>query len=216
MIDLENYTIHDLTLTLDEKITGFSSQTAKTFQEDGWNATWLNIYSHAGTHMDAPFHFAVNDKRVDEYRPNDLMGKAWISRIDIYQEQQLIEVDDLGKVSSKIEPGDSLLLQTNWSKKVGLPEYRDGLPRISKELAQWCVGKHIKILGVEPPSVADVNNLKEVTEIHRILLGGGITIVEGLTNLDLITKEQVFFMALPLKVGKGDGAPARVIAFEEN
>ena len=71
------------------------------------------------------------------------------------------------------------------------------------------------MLGVEPPSVADVNNLEEVTEIHRILLDGDVIIIEGLTNLRQIRRDQVVLIALPLKVEGGDGAPARVIALEE-
>jgi kynurenine formamidase len=67
---------------------------------------------------------------------------------------------------------------------------------------------------VEPPSVADVHNLKEVTDIHRLLLGADIIIVEGLTNLEAIQTDCVWLMALPLKIGRGDGAPARVVAFE--
>ena len=77
------------------------------------------------------------------------------------------------------------------------------------------VQKSIGILGVEPPSVADVNNLEEVTKIHQILLGGDVIIVEGLCNLDLIEKPKVKLIALPLKVTNGDGAPARVIAIQE-
>jgi kynurenine formamidase len=60
-----------------------------------------------------------------------------------------------------------------------------------------------------------VEDLAEVTHIHHILLGGGVVIVEGLKNLDRIRAESVFLLALPLKIGGGDGAPARVIAFEE-
>jgi kynurenine formamidase len=70
------------------------------------------------------------------------------------------------------------------------------------------------MLGVEPPSVADVNNLPEVTKIHEILLGGGITIIEGLCNLDQIKAEFVTLIALPIKYKNGDGAPARVVAIE--
>jgi kynurenine formamidase len=62
--------------------------------------------------------------------------------------------------------------------------------------------------------VADVNNLEELTNIHRILLGGGVIIVEGLTNLDQISSQVVTLAAFPLKIAGGDGAPARVIAFE--
>jgi arylformamidase len=71
------------------------------------------------------------------------------------------------------------------------------------------------MLAVEPPSVADVNNLAEVTLIHKILLGGNIIIVEGICNTEDITKEIVQLIALPLKILKGDGAPARVIAIQE-
>jgi kynurenine formamidase len=85
---------------------------------------------------------------------------------------------------------------------------------VSAELAAWCVERKVGILGVEPPSVADVNDLAEVTAIHRTLLGGGVIIVEGLANLDALREPQVFLVALPLKVGGGDGAPCRVLALE--
>ena len=35
------------------------------------------------------------------------------------------------------------------------------------------VEHRVRMLGVEPPSIADVNDLEEVTRIRRILLGGG-------------------------------------------
>ena len=120
----------------------------------------------------------------------------------------------LGELVGKISPQDSLLLHTNWSRRNGTPDYREALPRISEELARWMVDKKVKMVGVEPPSVADVNNLTEVTLIHQILLGGGITIVEGLCNLDQLSQEKVLLFALPIKYAGGDGAPARVIAVE--
>ena len=55
---------------------------------------------------------------------------------------------------------------------------------------------------------------EEVTLIHRILLGGGVTIVEGLAHLDRLTREQVFFCAAPLKLAVGDGSPVRAFAFD--
>lgn len=215
MIDLSKYKIHDLTHTYSGIIAGFSSKPARTLEVDGWNAKWLTIYSHAGTHMDAPLHFGVNEQTIDQYSPSDLMGKAWIARVNIKQNKQLLAIEDLGDIKDKVSVGDSLLIKSNWSKELEKEHYKEGLPRISKALANWCVAKKIKILGVEPPSVADVSNLLEVTEIHQILLGGQVIIVEGLKNLDLITHDQVFLVALPLKIKNGDGAPARVIAFEE-
>ena len=57
-------------------------------------------------------------------------------------------------------------------------------------------------------------NLDEVTAIHRILLGGGVIIVEGLTNLEALRQERVLFGAMPLKIEGGDGSPCRAFALE--
>jgi kynurenine formamidase len=62
--------------------------------------------------------------------------------------------------------------------------------------------------------VADVNNKPEVTLIHKILLAGRVVIVEGLTNLNQLQAEKVFFVALPLKPLGGDGSPCRALAIE--
>ena len=64
------------------------------------------------------------------------------------------------------------------------------------------------------PSVADVNNLPSLTEVHQTLFRGDVVIVEGLANLDQIEKPEVDFVALPLKIVDGDGCPVRAIAME--
>lgn len=204
----------DLTLSLADGQRGVAFETARTVEKDGWNARTLHLYSHCGTHMDSPLHFGVSEQTIDEFPLSDCMGKAWVVRIAGDCTRRLITVADLGEVAETLQPGDSLLLQTGWSHFVNEDKYRDALPRISEELAKWCVDKGVKILGVEPPSVADVHNLEEVTRIHRILLSGGVIIVEGLTHLELLKGATVYFMALPLKVVDGDGAPVRALAFE--
>lgn len=84
---------------------------------------------------------------------------------------------------------------------------------------QFAIGQvagraRILLLGVEPPSVADVNDKEEVTAVHRTLLGAGIVIVEGLANLEALQQERVTFIALPLKLEGGDGSPVWAIAIE--
>ncbi len=207
--------IVDLTLPYSNDISGFGSKPARTLEKDGWNAQTLEIYSHAGTHMDAPFHFGVSDQTIDDFLPSRFIITCHLVKINVIDDGYLIQPSDLPDISDKVEPGEGIILQTGWSKHVGQPRYRDGLPRISEELAKWMVEKQIRFVGVEPPSVADVNNLEEVTRIHRLLLGGDVIIVEGLTNLEFLTQNKVTVIALPLKIKGGDGAPARVIAIEK-
>ena len=206
--------IIDLTLTYEEGMRGVTFETAKTKANDGWNAKTLHLYSHAGTHMDAPFHFDVNDQTIDEFEVSRFVCNSWVIPIEAHPKQKL-KLKDLGVFADLIKKEDGVVLQTGWSAFVNDEKYRTELPGIHEDLANWLVEKGINMLAVEPPSIADVMDMGEVTKIHEILLGGDIIIVEGLTNLEALSKEKVKLVALPLKIKDGDGAPARVIAIEE-
>ena len=205
--------IIDLTQTYEEGMRGVAFETARTKEKDGWNAKTLHLYSHAGTHMDAPFHFDVNDQTIEEFEVSRFVCDSWVIPIDVHPKQKL-RLDDLGIFADLIQQGDGVILQTGWSAFADEEKYRNELPGIHEELAHWFVKKGINILAVEPPSIADVLDLEEVTKIHEILLGGDIIIVESLTNVEALSKEKVKLIALPLKIKDGDGAPARVIAIE--
>lgn len=207
--------IIDLTLTVRHGMRGVEFEQLHTVREHGWNTRTLHLYSHCGTHMDAPLHFAAGDGSIDRIPLEHCFVPAWVIDLAGIEPQELISVAHLGDVAGKVQPGEGLLLKTLWSRHVDEPQlYRDGLPRISRELAQWCVQRRVRLLGVEPPSVADVNSLEEVTLIHRILLSSGIVIVEGLTNLDALREQRVLFCAAPLKIEGGDGSPCRAFALE--
>jgi arylformamidase len=205
----------DLTLPLTPGMRGVAVTPKFTLARDGWNAATWEIYSHAGTHMDAQIHFGAGPETIEQHSIERCVGPAWVVRLTPCAPRASHSVADLGAVAGKFARGESLLLHTGWSAHAANPAlYRDQLPRISEELARWCVEHAVKLLGVEPPSVADVNNLEEVTRIHQILLSGGVTIVEGLTHLDSLTQEHVFFAALPLRLAGGDGSPVRAFAVE--
>jgi kynurenine formamidase len=164
--------------------------------------------------MDAPTHFEVSKETIDKIPISNFFAeKTWIVKLINLPDSYLMTKKDIEKLVPNFNKGDSLIIRTDWSLKVNTDSYRNNLPRISEDLAIWCIEKRVKILGVEPPSVADVNNIKEVTRIHKILLGD-VIIIEGLCNLQEITKECVSIIALPLKIKNGDGAPCRVIAIE--
>lgn len=208
--------IVDLTLTYTNSFTGFSKKTSKTIGKDGWNASTLTFYSHCGTHMDAPIHFNVSEQTIDNISVSDFVGRAWVVDLRQIGSKGLIFSKHIPQdIQEKFKVGDSLILWTGWSKYVNTSKYRDELPRVSEDLAHWCLEKKVKMIGVEPPSVADVNNLPEVTKIHQILLKG-VVIIEGLTNIDKLQTNCVQLIALPLKIKGGDGAPARVIAIEKS
>ena len=205
----------DLTLAVSPALRGVQFEPLHTVQRDGWNSRTLHLYSHSGTHMDAPLHFAAGEGTIDQIPLEHCFLPAWVVELAGIDARELITVAHLHSIASKAAVGEGLLLRTGWSRHVAEAQrYRDELPRVSLELAQWCVHRGIRLLGVEPPSVADVNNLAEVTAVHRTLLGAGVVIVEGLTNLEALRQERVLFCAAPLKIAGGDGSPCRAFAIE--
>ena len=204
----------DLSLPISNAMRGVEISTAKRLEVEGWNATQLALYSHAGTHMDAPRHFLPDGATLDQQDLSVCCGMARVVHLAPVQPRQLLTIDDISNSIGEVHAGDRLLLRTDWHKRFGTSEYRDELPRISIELAHWLVEKQVALLGVEPPSVADVNNPAELTEVHQVLFRGGVLIVEGLANLDQLTQSEVEFIALPLRILGGDGCPVRAIAIE--
>ena len=194
---------------------GVQFDPAKILSIDGWNAQTYHLYSHAGTHADAPVHFEVNEGTIDSFPVERFFTSCYLVELDGIKPQSEINIIDLGDIEGKLKKGEGLIFRTGWSKYVNVPQYRNGIPGISKELAEWCVKKGVATVAVEPPSVADVNDIKVLSDIHRILLNGDILILEGLTNVDQITKPKVQLISFPIKVKGGDGAPCRVVAIEE-
>ncbi len=165
--------------------------------------------------MDTPIHFNVSRQTIDEIPVTDFVRKAWVVDARHVGSKGLVLVSDIPlEIKNNFVSGDSLIIWTDWSQYLGTQKYRDGLPRISEELANWCLDKGVKMIGVEPPSIADVNNIVEVTKIHQILLKN-VVIIEGLTNIEKLKSNCVELITLPLKIKGGDGSPARVIAIEK-
>ena len=202
----------DLTRPIDDKMPGVTISPARTIEQNGWNATTLSFYSHSGTHMDAPCHFIHHGANLMDQNLHDIIGPAKVIDLTPVKPHERLTVEKLGTWVNRIDEGDRLLFRTDWYHQYPGDDYRHALPRISQQLADWLVEKKVAMIGVEPPSVADVNNIDEVTQVHRTLFRGGVTIVEGLVNLDQLDAEIVDLTVLPLPIVGGDGCPVRAVA----
>lgn len=66
--------IVDLTLPITPEMPGVTIDVARRLDQDGWNATTLSLYSHAGTHMDAPCHFLPDGNTIDRQDLTRVVG----------------------------------------------------------------------------------------------------------------------------------------------
>ena len=137
---------------------GVQISSVRTLAADGWNTSTLALYSHSGTHIDAPGHFVAGAVTIDQQDLSVCCGPARVLDLTPVSLRELLGVERLAPWADRIQAGDRLLLRTDWYRRFGTDEYRTALPRIALPLARWLVERGVRLIGVEPPSVADVND----------------------------------------------------------
>ncbi len=206
----------DLSLTFAPGMQGVQFEPRSRFSEKRYNTTMLHLYSHAGTHLDAPLHFIDDGAGVDNVELRRCIGPALLIDLSHKMPSSFITPEDLQPYADRIGVGARLLLRTDWDAHADRDDYRTAFPRISLALAEWLAARAIWLLGVETPSVASLlpENREELIAVHRALLGAGIVIVESLAHLRELRASQVEFIALPLKLRGIDGSPVRAVALD--
>ena len=79
---------------------------------------------------------------------------------------------------------------------------------IAPDAAQLLADAGVRLVGIDYISAEKFGAPEPLT--HRILLGKGIPIVEGLA-LDSVTAGDYYLGVLPMKVAGHEGAPARAV-----
>ncbi len=186
-----------------------SVKTGATMEENGWRTKLLSMSSHTGTHMDAPAHMIADGKYMDELPNETFFGFALIADVRGCAGRR-IELADIRVSSNKIAYVDFLLFRTDWSSKWGTEDYLSGFPTLSPLAAEWVSEQNIKGIGFDAISVDPVDSA--ACDIHKILLGSGLVIMENLRNLDQVGYMPFCLAALPISLVKQDGGPARIMA----
>lgn len=228
----------DLSATIDTNMPRWPShpdvgilRDARTFARDGYFAQTLVLPEHSGSHVDAPAHLLPpgSGGTVDELALDALIGPA--KKIDASGEglapgqvlpfkrfEQLAESAEL-----KIERGDIVLFEFGWDKHfadevAGGPELRGwwgaNEPGLDEETCRYLHGRGVRAVGSDTAGcdIAEVDGVLVSAFGHlEWFLPKGIPIIEGLQGLAR-APASFFFIALPLKVSGGSGAPMRAIA----
>jgi arylformamidase len=173
------------------------------------NVSRLACGVHTGTHVDAPHHF-MNDHRTAESLSLDvLVGPACVIQIPLEVMVVNAQVLEKAGIPSGIE---RLLLKTSNSGlwKRAEKKFDPAFVGISADGADWLVQHNVKLIGIDYLSVAPYH---QSVPTHRILLGVGMVVVEGM-DLSAIAPGTYSLYCLPLKLVGSDGAPARTILVE--
>ena len=98
------------------------------------------------------------------------------------------------------------------ARRFGEAAYYEEFPSLAGNCMEALAAPPVALLGLETPSLCAAHPAD--ARAHRMLLGAGVVIVEGLTGLARLP-ERVWLIALPLRLVGLDGSPCRVIAVGE-
>lgn len=169
----------------------------------------LSVYSlgaHSGTHIDAPMHFVAGGASIDQVPLEPLIGPARV--IDIPDSVQAIDAAELNR--HEWRGAQRVIFRTRSSLRgwMASPQFHRDFAYIAPDAAQLLADADVQMVGVDYISAEQFGSSEPLT--HRILLGKGIPIVEGLA-LEGVSAGDYELIVLPMKVAGHEGAPARAV-----
>ncbi len=182
---------------------------ANTIAQDGFAEKKLSLYSHTGTHMDAPAHMIPGGRTLDSYPVEQFFGRAVMVDFSACS-QDRVELADLQPYAALLPGARFFILRTGWGSRWGSPAYFTGFPALSPHAAAWLAGSGIAGLGTDAISIDCMDD--HAFPVHHAILGAGLFAIENLANLEKLPG--VFDLGVfPLAIHAADGAPTRAVAF---
>jgi len=182
---------------------------ARVERGDVASVSRLTLSTHAGTHVDPPAHFVPGGATVDILPLDVLVGPAVV--VDL---SGAGPIDAARLAAAGLDDGEAggdgagrrLLFRTGAADEVPTAE-----GALTPDGAEWLVERGVRLVGADTLSIEPASDSYPV---HRILLGAGVVIVEGL-DLFGVTPGRYRLACLPLRIAGGDGAPARAVLIGE-
>jgi kynurenine formamidase len=237
-LDLRAFRIVDLTHPFDDQTIYWPTSPSKfelkplSFGKTAggyfYSSFVLCTPEHGGTHLDAPLHFAEGHPSIGDVPLDRLIGPAVV--IDVSKQAAgdatyRLAPEDIAafeRAHGRIPQGAIVLLRTDWSRfwpnvKQYLGDDTPGdasrlkFPGYGVEAARLLVeGRHVAVLGIDTASI-DYGPSTDFMA-HRIGAAQDVVNLENLTGLSELPPTGATVVALPMKIAKGSGGPARVIA----
>lgn len=151
-----------------------------------YNLTAFSMCAHNGTHVDAPFHFLQNGKTVDQLDLSCFVGDCFVARRE-------------GNVTAA--DAETILEKAGGAERILVA----GKATLTPEAARVFAAAGILLYGNESQTVGPED---APMEVHLILLGKGIVLLEGVVLRD-VPEGRYFLSAAPLNLAGTEGAPCR-------
>jgi len=172
---------------------------------DANNSSSMHTSVHAGTHVDAPFHFVPDGATIESLPLVIFMGPARVCAVDVAGQITAVDIAGLNLLDEK-----RVLFKTRNSSLLQKPSYDPGFVAFSADGAKALVDAGVQLVGLDYLSVARAD---EQVPVHRAFLDHGLVLLEGV-DLSAVPPGRYELICLPIKIAGSDGAPCRAVLRE--
>jgi arylformamidase len=204
--------IYDISLSLSpECIRWVTSQPMELIERkrmsrgDSNNSSSIHASAHAGTHVDAPFHFVSDGMTIEALPLEIFIGPA---RVCAVEPGTHIAAADVGKAG--IQGETRVLFKTRYSRLLQKGVYDPSFAAFSVDGAKALVDLGVRLVGLDYMSAAHAD---EQVPVHRAFLDHGVILLEGI-DLSAVPPGRYELICPPVKLARADGAPCRALLRE--
>ncbi|MGQ4874935.1 MAG: cyclase family protein [Promethearchaeia archaeon] len=207
----------------------------------GWATESLQLSTHSGTHMDAPWHYApIQDKEIGERKAMTIdefplewgIGPLIVLDCTDFEDGYVLTPEDidakLENIGHRLQKGDILCVHTNAAKYFGTKEYTSHGVGIGKAATIHIVKQGVHVVGTDAwswdaPFI--ITNLKWkkmirqknpdpsiIWEGHFAGIERGYFQMEKLTNLDKVPPVGATIYCFPIKIARASAGWVRAVA----
>jgi len=204
--------IYDISLSLSPEtvhwVTGTPLQLIerkRMSRGDANNSSSIHTSVHAGTHVDAPFHFVPDGVTIEALPLEVFIGPA---RVCAVEPGSHITAADVRKIGLKGEI--RVLFKTRNSALLHKAAYDPSFAAFSVDGAKALVDAGVRLVGLDYLSAAHAD---EQVSVHRAFLDHGVVVLEGV-DLSEVPAGHYELICPPVKLAGSDGAPCRALLRE--
>lgn len=202
----------------------------------GWAVEMVEMSTHSGTHLDAPYHYHPEmdgGKRawtIDEVPLDWCMGDGVVLDFRRFPDGYRVMGRDMEEAFHELayspKPGDIVLVMTGADRYWGTGEYMLKGCGMGREATLWLLDRGVRVVGTDawswdPPlpvvaeRVRQTGDTSLVWEGHFAGIEKGYCHIEKLTGLDRLPSHGFTFFCFPVKVKGASAGWIRAVALVE-
>lgn len=211
--------VRDMSVPVDEEtvvppgLPSFRQGDVRNFRADNLESDYITTTLHVGTHVDAPYHFDEDGRRIGDIGLAELIRPTKRSDVrEVTEPEREIGIEAVkAGLNNPITEGEYLFVHTGWADETIHDEsYYLESPYYSKAVAEFVVESEARGLITDSP----IDSGERGYPNHYTLLENDKVIVENVANLEGLP-DQFTTYVVPINLVDGDGAPARVFLIQD-